>query len=68
MNKGYKVEGENSHLALLHHMGEERWYLICHREGEGQQDNPNSFEKRRATPYSRGRCHGLVPHQQEHKV
>jgi hypothetical protein len=28
------MEGENSPLALLHHMGEERWHLIFHREGK----------------------------------
>jgi len=49
-------------------MGEELWYLISHREGKGKQDSASSLEKRRATPDSIGRRHGLVPHQQEHEV
>jgi hypothetical protein len=47
---------------------EGHWHLIYHREGKGKQDGARSFEKRRATPYNRGRYHGLIPHQQEHKV
>ena len=68
MHKGNKIEGKNSHLALLYHMGKERWHLIFHREGEGKQDSANRFGTRGATPDSIGRYHGLVPHQQERKV
>ncbi len=62
------MESENSPLALRHRMGEELWYLISHRAGKGKQDSASSLEKRRATPDSIGRRHGLVPHQQEHEV